>query len=316
MAPTSRSVVASAYGGPDVLRLVDIDPGEPGPGTVLVEVKAAGVNPTDWKGYAGVYGTDPAKLPMRLGYEVSGIVSAVGPAVRWLSPGDEVIAWRVRGGYADRIVVSEQVTVRRPATLEWSAAAGLLLAGTTAVHTLRATQTRDGDVVLVHGGSGGVGRMAVQLAILRGAQVIATASPAHHDDLRDLGATPVAYGEGLLDRIHEAARGTGHVTVAIDTVGTDEALDTSVALVADRQRIATIAGFGRAGELGIQALGGGPGADPGTAVREAARAQLVELASDGALNVRVARTYPLEQAAQAHRDGQNGHPAGKLVLVP
>src|SRR3954452_19885012 len=110
----SRAVVATAYGGPEVLRLIDVDPGEPGPGNVLIEVRAAGVNPTDWKGYAGVYGTDPAKLPMRLGHEVSGVVAAIGPSVRWLSPGDEVIAWRVTGGYADRVEVSEQVTVRRP----------------------------------------------------------------------------------------------------------------------------------------------------------------------------------------------------------
>jgi NADPH:quinone reductase-like Zn-dependent oxidoreductase len=116
--------------------------------------------------------------------------------------------------------------------------------------------------------------------------------------------------------VHEVARHTGAVTAAVDAVGTDEALDTSVALVADRDRIATIAGFGRAGELGIKLLGGGPGADPGTAVREAARAQLAELASDGTLDVRVSRTYPLSDAAQAHRDGQAGHSAGKLVLVP
>ncbi len=316
MAHTSRAVVATAYGGPDVLRLVDADPGDPGPGTVLLEVRAAGVNPTDWKGYADRPGADPAKLPLRLGYEVSGVVAAVGPSVRWLSPGDEVIAWRVRGGYADRIVVSEQVTVRRPGNVDWAAAAGLLLAGTTAVHTLSATGTHDGDVVLVHGGSGGVGRMVVQLAALRGAQVIATASPTQHDDLRELGALPVAYGEGLLERVRAAERETGPVTVAIDTVGTDEALDTSVAVLPDRGRIATIAGFGRAGELGIAALGGGPGADPGTAVREAARAQLVELASDGSLDVRVAQTYPLSEVAQAHRDGQTGHAAGKLVLLP
>ena len=312
VALTSRAVVASAYGGPDVLRLVDIDPGEPGPGNVLVDVRAAGVNPTDWKGYAGAYGADPANLPMRLGYEVSGVVSAVGPSVRWLSPGDEVIAWRVKGGYADRIVVSEQVTVRRPANLDWPAAAGLLLAGATAVHTLSATGTHDGDVVLVHGGSGGVGRMVVQLAVLRGAQVIATASPQHHDDLRDLGADPVAYGDGLLERVHEAARHTGAVTVAIDTVGTDEALDTSVAVVADRaahRDDRRVRPRRRAGHQGARRRAG---CGPGHAVREAARAQLAELASDGTLDVRVAQTYPLADVAQAHRDGQAGHSAGKL----
>lgn len=316
VAVSSRAVVATAFGGPEVLRVVEVDTAEPGPGNVLIDVRAAAVNAIDWKRYSGGGSADPSRLPMRLGYEVSGVVSAVGPSVRWLSPGDEVIAWRVDGGYADRIVVSEQVTVRRPPNLDWAPASGLLLTGATAVHTLSATGTHDGDVVLVHGGSGGVGRMVVQLAVLRGAQVIATASPRHHDDLRALGAIPVAYGDGLLDRLDDAVRTTGPITVAIDTVGTDEALDTSVAVVEDRQRVATIAGFRRAGELGIRALGGGPGADPGTLVREAARAQLAELASDGSLDVRVAQTYALEDAAKAHAEGMTGHANGKLVLLP
>lgn len=312
----SRAVVATAFGGPEVLRTIEVDAGEPGPGNVIVDVRAAAVNPIDWKLYSEGPRNDPARLPLRLGYEIAGVVSAIGPSVRWLAPGDEVIAWRVSGGYADRLEVSEQVTCRRPATLSWAAASGLLLTGATAVHTLSATGTHDGDVVLVHGGSGAVGRMAVQLAVLRGARVVATASAATHDDLRDLGAIPVAYGDGLLDRLREVVRETGPLTVAVDTVGSDEALDASVALVADRSRIATIAGFGRAAELGIRALGGGPGADPGTAVREAARAQLAELAADGTLDVRVARTYPLEDAADAHRDSRAGHARGKLVLLP
>lgn len=310
----SRVVVATAFGGPEVLQLVDVPTVEPGPGNVLVDVRAAGVNPVDWKTYADGPGTDPSRLPLRLGFEVAGVVSAVGPSVRWLSEGDEVIAWRVVGGYADRLEVPELVTVRRPADLGWAPAAGLMLTGATAVHTLTATGVHTGDVVLVHGGSGGVGRMVVQLAELRGAAVVATASPHAHDDLRALGAIPVEYGPGLAERVRAAA--PGPVTVAIDTVGTDEALDTSVELVADRSRIASIAGFARGPSLGIQLLGGGPGADPGTAVREAARAQLVELAADGVLDVRVARTYPLEQVADAHREGRGGHPGGKLVLLP
>ena len=221
----------------------------------------------------------------------------------------------MQGGYASHLEVSEQVTCRRPVERA-GAAAGLLLAGTTAVHTLAATGTHDGDVVLVHGGSGGVGRMAVQLAVLRGARVIATGSPDVHEDLQALGAVPVAHGPGLLERVREAERTTGPVTVAVDTVGSDEALDVSVAVVADRLRVATIAGFGRAASLGIRALGGGPGADPGTAVRDAARAQLAELAADGSLDVRVARTFPLDDAAQAHRVSQEGHARGKLVLLP
>jgi NADPH:quinone reductase-like Zn-dependent oxidoreductase len=314
---SSRAVVATAFGGPEVLRVVDLPDPEPAPGQVVLDVRAAAVNPIDWKVYAGGPNADPSVLPLRLGFEVAGVVTAVGAGVESVSEGDEVVGWRVTGGYADRLAVPAQVTAPRPQTLDWPAASGLLLAGATAMHTVVAVNTREGDVALVHGGSGGVGRMAVQLARLRGARVIATASPDTHDDLRGLGAVPVTYGEGLLDRVRAAARDLGPVTVAIDTVGSQEALDVSVALVADRSRIATIAAGGaRAAELGIRALGGGPGADPGTELREAARARLAELAADGLLDVRVARTYPLDAAADAHRDSRAGHARGKLVLLP
>lgn len=308
--------MAISFGGPEALRVIEVDPGEPGPGQVLIDVRAASVNPIDWKSYAVGPRNNPSRLPMRLGSEVAGVVAAVGPSVRWLAVGDEVIAWRVQGGNASRVVVSEQVTVRKPAALAWEKAAGLLATGATAVHTLTATGTTTGDVVLVHGGTGGVGRMVVQLAALRGAAVIATGSASSQDELRALGAVPVVYGPGLADRVREAAAGLGPVTVAIDTVGTDEALDVSVELVADRARIATIAGFARGPELGILVLGNGPGADPGTEVREAARAQLVELATDGTLDVRVAATFPLEDVAEAHRLSRDGHAHGKIILRP
>lgn len=307
--------MAVSYGGPESLRVVDLHPGEPGPGEVLLDVRAAAVNPVDWKSYAA---GDPARLPLRLGLEVAGTVTAVGPNVRWLTEGDEVIAWQVHGGYTGALVVCEQSTVRKPATLDWAPASGLMVTGTTAVHALTATRTRTGDVVLVHGGSGGVGRMVTQLALLRGAHVVATASPDAHDDLRALGAVPVAHGEDLVRRVRAALRdeGLGPATVAIDTVGTDAALEASVELVRDTQGVVTIAGFGRAAELGIRALGGGPGADPGTQVREQARAQLVELAGDGSLDVRVAATFALDDVARAHAVSRSGHARGKLVLVP
>ena len=151
---------------------------------------------------------------------------------------------------------------------------------------------------------------------LRGAQVIATASPANHDVLRDLGRHPVAYGHGLLDRVEAAPAETGPVTVAIDTVGTDEALDTSVELVADRSADRDDRGVRPSRRAAASCCwANGPGADPGTAIREAAR-HARQLAADGRLDVRVARTYPLEDAAAAHQDGQAGHAAGKLVLLP
>ncbi|HEX5331986.1 MAG TPA: NADP-dependent oxidoreductase [Cellulomonas sp.] len=312
----SRAVVATAYGGPEVLSVVDVAVPEPGPGEVLLDVRAAGVNPIDWKLYSGAFGTDPARLPIRLGLEVAGVVMAVGPGVEDIPVGDHVIATGVHGGYAEMVLVPAARLEPKPARISWAEAAGLLLTGSAAWHTLEATGAGAGDVVLVHGASGSVGRFVVQLARLRGAQVVATASEATHADLRALGAVPVTYGPGLADRVREATGALGPVTVAIDTVGTEEALDVSVELVADRSRIATIAGFGHAGGLGIQLLGNGPGADPGTSIRAAAIPHLVELAADRELLVAVAHTYPLEEVAQAHRDSIAGHARGKLVLLP
>ncbi|MGV8977904.1 MAG: NADP-dependent oxidoreductase [Cellulomonas sp.] len=308
--------MATAYGGPEVLSVVDVEVPAAGPGEVLLDVRAAGVNPIDWKLYSGAVGTDPARLPMRLGLEVAGVVLAVGQGVEDIPVGDHVIATGVVGGYADLVLVPVANLAPKPAQVSWAEASGLLLTGGTAWHTLDATGVGDGDVVLVHGGSGSVGRFVIQLARLRGAHVIATASDATHAELRALGAVPVAYGPGLADRVRAAADAVGPVTVAIDTVGTDEALDVSVELVADRSRITTIAAFARAGELGIQALGNGPGADPGAAIRAAAIPRLVELAADRQLHVAIARTYPLEDVAQAHRDSIAGHARGKLVLLP
>ncbi|MFN2562954.1 MAG: NADP-dependent oxidoreductase [Jatrophihabitans sp.] len=314
----SNVVVATGYGGPEVLAVVDEPVGDPGPGQVRIAVRAAGVNPIDVKAYSGAFGTDPSALPMRLGAEAAGVVTAVGPgatgAAGPVSVGDEVIAYRASGAYATDLIVPGASVVPKPATLPWEQAGGLLLTGATAVHTLEAVKVGSEDTVLVHGGSGGVGLFAVQLAVARGATVIATASPAKHELLRELGAVPVAYGPGLADRVRAAA--PAGVTAAIDLVGTDEAVDASVELVPDRRRIATIAAFGRAPGLGIQLLGGGPGADPGDDIRAAARTQLTSATAAGELRVFVARTYPLGEAAAAHRDIKSGHTTGKIVLLP
>jgi NADPH:quinone reductase len=314
----TRVVLATAYGGPEVLTVVDQPVGDPGPGQARVEVRAAGVNPADWKSYTGAFGTDPAALPRRLGFEVSGVVTAVGPDAVGpagpLSVGDEVIGFRVSGGYAAELVVPAAALVPRPASLGWEQAAGLMLTGATAVHALTATAVGEGDTVLVHGAAGGVGLMAVQLAVLRGARVVGTVGGEGADLVRRLGAEPVRYGDGLADRVRELA--PDGVDAALDLVGTDEAVDVSLELVADRQRIATIAAFGRAGAEGIRALGGGPGADPGTDLRDAARLDLAEAAGTGRLEVVVAGAFRLEEVAAAHRQGMAGHTHGKLVLVP
>ena len=319
----TTTVVATAYGDPDVLALVEVSLADPGPGEVALRVRAAGTNPVDLKRYSGAMGSDPSQLPMRLGFEAAGVVTAVGPSADGspvagpagpLSVGDEVIAFRIDGAYAADVVVPGSAVLPKPAALSFEQASGLMLTGATAVHALTATGVSDGDTVVVHGAAGGVGLMVVQLAVGAGARVIGTAAEGQHGRLRELGAEPVVYGSGLVERVRELA--PDGVDVALDMVGTDEALEASVELVADRHRIATIAGFARAPELGIQALGGGPGADPGTAVRDAARLQLVRRAEAGELTVDVVAVHPLAEAAAAHRALAGGHTHGKIVLVP
>ena len=314
----SRVVVATAYGGPEGLTVVDEPAGAPGPGEARIEVRASGVNPIDYKTYSGSFGTDPGRLPLRLGLEVSGEVTAVGPDAAGpagsVAVGDEVIGFRVSGGYAAELVVAATALVPKPPDLGWAEASGLMLAGATAWHAVIATAVGAEDTVLVHGAAGGVGLMAIQLAAARGATVVGTATPARHDLLREFGAIPVAYGDGLADRVRAAA--PHGVTAALDLVGTDEAVDVSVALVTDRSRVATIASPRRGLEIGIKVLGGAPGADPGTALRDAARLELARLAGQGRLRVVVDRTFPLENAADAHRLSMGGHVSGKIALIP
>jgi NADPH:quinone reductase-like Zn-dependent oxidoreductase len=314
----SEAVVAGAYGGPEVLSVIDVAVPEPGPGQVRIAVRAAGVNPVDYKLYSGSFGTDPANLPMRLGAEAAGVVTAVGAGASGpegpIEVGDEVIAYRAPGAYATDLVVPAASVVPKPASLSWEQAGGLMVTGATAVHVLEAIGLRSDETMLIHGAAGGVGLMAVQLAVARGATVLGTASPAKHGLLRDLGAIPIAYGPGLVDRVRAAA--PQGVDAAADLVGTDEAVDVSVELVADRSRIASIAAFARGARFGVKLLGGGPGADPGTEIRAAARLQLTEAAAAGRLRVLVVASYPLREASAAHRQIMTGHTTGKIVLVP
>jgi NADPH:quinone reductase-like Zn-dependent oxidoreductase len=228
--------------------------------------------------------------------------------------GDEVIAFPIEGGYAADLVVPASSVVPKPSALSFEQAGGLMLTGTTAVHALKVAEVGSGDTILVHGGSGGVGLMAVQLGVAAGARVIATGSESGHENLRALGAEPVAYGDGLLERIRATA--PDGVDAAIDAVGTDEAVDTSVALVADRGRIITLAAARRGFDLGLKVLGRMPGADPGTEIRDAARLELAEQAESGTVKVLVAATYALGETAAAHRALATGHTRGKIVLVP
>ena len=309
----TKVVVATQYGGPDVLALVEVPTPEPGPGEVRIAMRGAGVNPFDLKLYSGMFGTDPSALPIRLGFEGAGVIDAVGADVDGFVVGDEVMANSISGAYAGQVVSPVSALVHKPAALDWPEAAGLLLTGAAAVHALTAADVKAGETVLLHG-AGGVGLMALQLAVARGARPIITAVPERHDELRNLGGTPVAFGDGLAERVREIA--PDGIDAALDLIGSDEALEVSLALVPDRGRIVTIANFEGAMESGIKAIGGGPGADPGTEIRAAAKFELAELAGAGRLKVTVDRTFPLADVADAHAYQASGHATGKVVLIP
>jgi NADPH:quinone reductase len=314
----SSAVVATSYGGPSSVAVTEVEVPSPRDGEVTIDVRAAAINPIDYKRFSGLMGADESQLPMRLGYEVSGVVSAVGgdavgPAGQ-IRVGDEVIGYSVEGGFASRLNAPAGSVFPKPKALTFEEASGLALSGVTAYHLLEATGVGVGDTVLVHGVSGAVGLSTAQLALDRGAKVIGTASAKRHDDLRAFGIVPVEYGEGLADRVRELA--PDGVDVALDTVGTDEAVDVSLELVPDKSRIATVAAFGRAGSAGIQLLGNGPGADPGRDIRDRARLILTDLADSGRYKVVVARVFPFEQAPDALELVATGHAGGKVVLVP
>lgn len=314
-----RAVAATAYGGTEVIDLIDVESRAPEPGEVTIAVKAAALNPFDAKLASGAAGADPAKLPRRLGSEAAGVVTAVGEDAvglegEPLAVGDEVYGHRLAGGQASELTVSADNLLRKPAGASFPEAAGLLSTGTTATHGLEAIRVTSGDVLLIHGVSGGVGRLAAQLALLRGARVVGTASPKRHADLARLGIEPVAYGDGLADRVRALA--PNGIDAAFDTVGTAEALEVSLQLLGDPARLVTIVNFAAVLAAGGQAIGGGPGADPGREVRAAARLTLARLLADGAIDVEIARSYPLAEARAAYEFLVTGHAGGKVVLEP
>lgn len=312
-------MVAAGYGGPERLEVREHDPGQPGAGHVLIDVRAAAVNAWDVKSYSGGdFGEDPGALPILLGAEVAGVVATVGERADGpagpISVGDEVIAWPVDGGYADRVVVRASRVVPKPPAMSWAEAAGLMLVGAAATHLVVATDVGERDVVLVHGAAGGVGLAASQLAVHRGARVIGSALPADHDVLRELGVEPLDFRERLLENVRRLV--PEGVDAVLDAVGTEPVLDLSLAVAKDKDRIATLVPSKAAAVRGIKQLGFGEGADPGNELRSAARLQLVRAVEEGWFRVVVAQTFPLEDAAEAHRAMVGDHGAGKLVLLP
>jgi len=302
--------VATGPGGLDDFAFIDDQLHPPGPGEVSIEVLAAGVNPADLK-----HAQAASSFPVPIGYEVSGVIAALGPdteiASGAASPGDDVLAFRVYGGYATALTVPAGKVFAKPSTVGFPEAANLLLAGTTAADMLRAARAVTGETVLLHGASGAVGVAVLQLARLRGITVIGTASPRNFERIVKFGGLPVEYGRGLTDRVRALA--PEGIAAALDAAGTDEAIDTSEELVADRSRIVTVVARNRAERDGFVALGGTQ--PESAAYRDSVRADLIAHASAGDLVVPVAQTFHLSQARAALELVSGGHAGGKVALT-
>ncbi|KQU07054.1 NADPH:quinone reductase [Rhodococcus sp. Leaf7] len=300
-----KAIQFDRFGTTAELHLADIEIPQPGPGQVRVEVRAAGVNALDGKIRSGqMSGAITTSLPSTPGFEVAGIVDAVGPDVNDIVVGDEVFGWSDTGSYAEYALAGNSAVAIKPADLSWEQAVALPIAGATAERVLDLLEVAAGETVLLHGASGAVGTIAIQLATARGARVIATAGPANQDYITSLGAVATEYGEGLVDRVKALA--PYGVDAVFDLAGRG-ALDDSIALRGGTERIATIADF-RARELGIPFVSGPTPRSP---------KRLRELARDAAAGtlVTTVNTYPLEQAAAAQDTSDAGHSRGKLALT-
>lgn len=307
---TSRAVQYTRYGGPEVLELVERDDPSPGAGQVRLAVRAAAVNPLDWKLRRGFMASDDAPPAPRVpGFDVAGVVDEVGEGVTTLAVGDEVLGSAVGGSYAERALAGAASLVVKPEALSWETAAAVPTIVTTAYRALALVGLGEGDhtgaTLVVDGASGGVGTMVVQLAVARGITVIGTAGEARQDEVRALGATPTVHGDGLVDRVRELApRG---VDAALDLAGKGSLPDL-VTLTGSGERVVTIAD-GSAAEHGARFSSGGPDQEvPGALADGVARL------ADGRLRAPVVQTYPLEEAGRAQDDNETGRVKGKLVI--
>ncbi|GAB2587737.1 NADP-dependent oxidoreductase [Streptomyces capparidis] len=298
-----RAIVFDRFGGPEVLREADVEVPRPGPGQVRVRVKAAGLNALDGKIRSGMLeAVYPTTFPAVPGGELAGVVDALGEGVSDVQVGDEVLGWSDTGSYAEYALAT--TVAPRPAGLGWQDAAALPVAGETAERVLNLLGVAAGETVLMHGASGGVGTLAVQLATARGARVIATAGPSNQDYLTSLGATATIYGQGLVERVRALA--PNGVDAVFDLAGKG-ALEDSITMRGGTERIVTIADFS-ARQMGIT-FSQGP--------QERSTARLAALAQDAAAGklVTTVTAHPLGRAADAQRVSDAGHVRGKLVLT-
>ena len=274
-----------------------------GPGEVRIAVRAASVNPLDWKMLGGALsGGEPLAGKGYLGYDAAGVVDEVGEGVLGVSVGDEVFG-RGQNTQAEYAVLSSWAA--KPSPVDWAVAAAAGVAGETSERGLRLLGVKAGQTIFIDGGAGGVGAVAVQGAVARGARVIASSSEANHDYLREIGAIPVLYGEGVGDRVRAAAGGL--VDAVFDVAGKTPA-EELIGLVAEPSQVVSIANFA-AGQAGARVTGGATDSRPMEALAEVA-----ELLAQNKLVIKV-QTFPFDHAAEAYRISQAGHVRGKLVLI-
>ncbi|MDR3663453.1 MAG: NADP-dependent oxidoreductase [Mycobacterium sp.] len=304
----SRIAQFAEYGAPEVLRVVDVPPPAPGPTQVRIAIRAAGVNPIDWKIVAGqMRELIPLQLPAGVGSDVAGVVDEVGSDVTEWAVGDQVLGRSTTPSFADHALAESADIVSKPEGIAWEVAGSLAGAGGTAYAVLKKLGVKAGETLLVHAAAGGVGTFAVQLAKAQGVNVIGTAGESNQDYLRSIGATPVTYGDGLLERVRALV--PGGVDAVLDASGRGE-IPVSIELTGNPARVLTLVAFDAA-STGVQVHVGGAGGELGAALRE-----LAALAEQQRLAVSVSQTYPLTEAAAALFASMNGHSRGKLAIVP
>lgn len=306
---TARAVRFDRYGGREVLYVADIEMPSPGAGEVVVEVRAAGINP----GEAGIrmgamQEIFPATFPSGEGSDLAGVVTAVGPGVTEFSVGDEVLGFSFRrSSHASHTAVPVDQLIRKPPQMSWEVAGALYVVGVTAYAAVRAVAPQPGETVAVSAAAGGVGSLVVQLLVLRKARVLGIAGPDNAGWLRAHDVVPVAYGDGLADRLREAA--PDGIDAFIDLFGPDY-VQLAVDLGVSPQRIDTIISFQKAGEVGAKTEG-----STDASTREVLT-EMADLIVSGAIDFEIAATYPLDRVADAFEELEKRHTRGKIVLLP
>jgi NADPH:quinone reductase-like Zn-dependent oxidoreductase len=304
-----RAVRFDKYGGIEVLQVLEVDRPIPGPGKVLVRVKAAGINPGEASIRKGLFADRwPSTFPSGQGSDLAGIVEEVGPGVTNVAAGDEVIGFsNDRSSQAELVVIDSGNLVPRPAKVPWEQAGALFVAGTTAYAAVRSVALKAGDTVVVSGAAGGVGSIAVQLAREAGAKVIGLAGTANHQWLSDHGVVPIAYGDGVEDRVRTASG--GKVDAFVDTFGGGY-VELALKLGVPTNRIDTIIDFAAAAKYGVMTEGSQ------AAANAEVLGELAGLLASGRLEIPIAKIYPLAEVRDAYRELEQRHTHGKIVLEP